>query len=372
VPLGDGLLRWAEVDTAALRENAAAIVGHVGAGCAVMAMVKADAYGHGATVAARAFIEGGAGWLGVSSPEEALALRAAGIEAPLLNVNWTPPQRYAALVGAGVEMALWDASAVAGLTEAARGAGRAARVHLKVDTGMHRLGAERDRLAELITAVAASGGAVELSGVFTHFADADAPDLEFTELQNRGLLEAWARIVDSTGRTPLRHAANSAATLRLAAAHHDLVRPGIALYGYPPPHATGIVALRPAMTVRARVTRVSTVRPGESVGYGRSWTATRPTRVAVVAAGYADGMRRDQANRGSVLIKGVRCPLLGRVSMDQISVDVGEVDALQPGEPATLFGPGALTADHVAAVSGTVCYEILCGISARVVRQVCS
>ncbi|GAC1339351.1 MAG: alanine racemase [Candidatus Dormibacteria bacterium] len=336
-----------------------------------MAMVKAGGYGHGAVVAAQAFLAGGARWLGVSSAEEALELRAAGIGAPLLNVNWTPPACRLALVEADVEMALWDQAAVAGLAEAARAAARPARVHLKVDTGMHRLGVEPAGLDALTAAVKGTGGAVEITGVFTHFADADGSDLGFTELQNQRLLAARARLASLLDGAPLTHAANSAATLRLPASHHDLVRPGIALYGYPPPPAEGVLSLRPAMTVRARVTQVRTVPPGESVGYGRTWTAVRPTRVAVVAAGYADGVRRDQANRGSVLIRGVRCGLLGRVSMDQICVDVGELDGLQPGEPATLFGPAPLSAAEVAEVSGTVPYEVLCGVSARVPRRTC-
>ncbi|MFN2451464.1 MAG: alanine racemase [Candidatus Dormibacteria bacterium] len=357
------------MDVGALRDNAAAVVGLVGAGCAVMAMVKAGGYGHGAEVAARAFLDGGASRLGVSSAEEALQLRAAGIDAPVLNVNWTPPERYGAMVRSGVELALWDPRAVPGLAAAARVAGRVVRVHLKVDTGMHRLGVDSEGLTELVAAVDAAGGAVVVAGLFTHFADADAADLGFAEEQNRRLLAAQRRMGRAAEQSLLLHAANSAATLRIAAARHDMVRPGIALYGYPPPHAAGIVALRPALTLRARITQVRTVAAGESVGYGRTWTACRRTRVAVVAAGYADGVRRDQANRGAVLVRGVRCGLLGRVSMDQVSVDVSELDDLEPGEPATVFGPGSLSAAEVAEVSHTIPYEVLCNVSARVPRH---
>jgi len=364
-------LKWAEIDPAALRANAAALRRHTGAGVGVIAMVKANGYGHGAVLASRAFLDGGATWLGVSSAEEAVQLRSAGIEAPILLVGWAPPQSRKAVIATGVELAVWDADTVSGLDAAARDAGRPARVHVKVDTGMNRLGARPEAVAPLLRLIAASSN-LHLSGVFTHFADADGVDPAFTDVQHERFLDAVAAARDTAGDV-LVHCANSAATLRYPHMHHGAVRPGIALYGYAPPGAAGIVELRPAMTVVALVTQVKTVRAGETVGYGRTWQAAHDTRVATVAAGYADGVQRAQSNLGLLLVRGVRCPIVGRVSMDQTSVDVSEVDGVAAGDEAVIVGGRAgewLGADEVGAAVGTISYEVLCGITARVPRLV--
>ena len=366
-------MKWAEVDVGALRANAAAIRAHVGPRPGIIAMVKANGYGHGAVLAARAFLEGGATALGVSSPEEAIQLREAGLEAPILAVGWTHPSTHPELLGAGIELAVFDPAQVAGLAAAAGAAGRPAAVHLKVDTGMNRLGAPLDQAEAVLAAVAGSAPRLRLAGVFTHFADADGIDPGFTEVQHRrflGVVEAARRVDPGV----LVHCANSAATLRFAPMHHDAVRPGIALYGYPPPGAAGVVPLRPALTVIATVTQVRTVGPGETVGYGRTWSPDRPSRVATLAFGYADGLQRSHSNRGCVLIHGARCPIVGRISMDQAGVDVSAVEAeVRAGDPAVVVGgqEGAwLGADEVGAAAGTISYEVLCGISARVPRMV--
>jgi alanine racemase len=308
----------------------------------------------------------------VSSPEEAIQLREAGLEVPILAVGWSHPSTHPELLAAGIEPAVFDVAAVEALAAAAAATGRPAAVHLKVDTGMNRLGAPLGEVEAVLSAVIAARPRVRLAGIFTHFADADGIDPEFTEVQHRrflGVVEA-ARRLEPAVRV---HCANSAATLRFAQMHHDAVRPGIALYGYPPPGATGVVALRPALTVVATVTQVKTVLPGETVGYGRTWTPERPTRVATLASGYADGVQRSQSNRGVVLVRGVRCPMVGRVSMDQAGVDVSAVDGVRAGDEAILVGgrDGAwLGADEVAARVGTISYEVLCAVSPRVPRLV--
>ncbi len=334
-------------------------------------MVKANGYGHGAVLAARAFLEGGATALGVASPEEAIQLRRAGIDVPVLAVGWTHPSTHAELLEAGADIAVYDTAAVEALAGAA-GDGRRASVHLKVDTGMNRLGAPLLDAPAVLQAIAAASARVRLAGIFTHFADADGVDPAFTEVQHQRFLT----VVDAARAIEpdvLVHCANSAATLRFAHMHHDAVRPGIALYGYPPPGAIGVVELRGALTVVATVTQVKTVQPGETVGYGRTWTATAPTRVATLAAGYADGVQRSQSNRGAVLVGGVRCPIVGRVSMDQTSVDVSAVDGVGQGDEAVLLGGRGdawLGADEVAARIGTISYEVLCAVSPRVPRMV--
>ena len=359
--------RWADVDAAAIRHNLGVIREVVGDGVAVMAMVKAGGYGHGDTLAAAAALDGGASWLGVSSAEEALHLRAEGFAGPLLIAGAASPAHLAALVAAGVDLAVWDPDQVD--DAAAAGAGTPARLHLKVDSGMGRLGVLPAQLPELMAAVDRAGARVEPVAAFTHFANAE-DDPGYTLGQDAVFLEAAAALRQ---RWPglLLHAANSAAALGLPATRHDLVRCGIAIYGYAPAGAEGAARLRPAMSFHARVIQVKTVRSGQSVGYGRTWVAERDTRVAAIAAGYADGVQRAQSNRGSVLVGGRRCPIIGSVSMDQLTADVSLVEGVKAGDEAVLFGRQGgvwLGADDVGSAAGTVSYEVLCAVSARVPR----
>ena len=361
------LSRWADVDAAAIRHNVRVIRGVVGERTAVMAMVKAEGYGHGAALAASAALDGGASWLGVSSAEEALELRAEGFDDPILVAGYVPPTRLRALVAAGVHLTVWEPDQV---SAAAMVAGRLpARLHLKVDSGMGRLGAPPAAVPELVAAVDRAGTRVEPVAAFTHFADAES-DPAFTLAQHAVFLAA---VAEMRRRWPglLLHAANSAAALGHPATRHDLVRCGIAIYGYAPAAVQGASELRPAMSLRARVTQVKTLRPGQSAGYGRTWIAERDTRVAAIAAGYADGVQRAQSNRGSVLVGGRRCPIIGRVSMDQLTADVSLVEGVRPGDEAVLFGRQGdewLGADEVAATAGTISYEVLCAVSGRVPR----
>jgi alanine racemase len=359
--------RWADVDAAAIRHNLGVIREVVGDGVAVMAMVKAGGYGHGDTLAAAAALDGGASWLGVSSAEEALHLRAEGFAGPLLIAGAASPAHLAALVAAGVDLAVWDPDQVD--DAAAAGAGTPARLHLKVDSGMGRLGVLPAQLPELMAAVDRAGARVEPVAAFTHFANAE-DDPGYTLGQDAVFLEAAAALRQ---RWPglLLHAANSAAALGLPATRHDLVRCGIAIYGYAPAGAEGAARLRPAMSFHARVIQVKTVRSGQSVGYGRTWVAERDTRVAAIAAGYADGVQRAQSNRGSVLVGGRRCPIIGSVSMDQLTADVSLVEGVKAGDEAVLFGRQGgvwLGADDVGSAAGTISYEVLCAVSTRVPR----
>jgi len=362
------LSRWADVDAAAIRHNLEVIRRTVGERVAVMAMVKAAGYGHGAALTAAAALDGGATWLGVSSAEEALQLRAEGFSVPLLVVGAAPPAHLDALVAAGVQITVWDPEQVAAAAAAA-GHGLPARIHLKIDSGMGRLGAPPEAVPALARAVERAGARVEPVAAFTHFADAE-DDPDFTLRQDHvfvdavdGLRQRWPGL--------LLHAANSAAALGLPETRHDLVRCGIAIYGYAPSGLAAAAELRPAMSFRARVTQVKTRHRGQSVGYGRTWVAERDTRVAAIAAGYADGVQRAQSNRGSVLVGGRRCPIIGRISMDQLTADVSLVDGVRPGDEAVLFGRQGdawLGADEVAAAGGTISYEVLCALSSRVPR----
>ena len=363
------LTKWAEVDAAALRDNARALRAHLGDDVALLVMVKANGYGHGTLTAARAALAGGATWLGVSCAEEALALRADGVEAPLLVTGWSNPRAIPALVAAGVDVTVYDVDTLEAALAGARASRRTASIHLKVDTGMGRLGAAPDDVRDLCRRLGASRSAARLRGVFTHFASAES-DEEFTAQQHARFLVALDVALQSAPDA-LVHAANSAAVLLHPRTWHDLVRVGIAFYGYAPVRTD--IPLRTAMTVVARVTQVRTVTRGDSAGYGRTWIAPGAARIATVAAGYADGVLRALGNRGALLLRGVRVPIVGRVSMDQVTADVSDVEDVRPGDEAVYLGvrDGAtLDADDVAAMAGTIPNDVLCAISSRVPRIV--
>ncbi|GGK14036.1 alanine racemase [Pilimelia terevasa] len=355
------------IDTATIRDNVAGL--RAGTPAALMAVVKADGYGHGAVPSARAALAGGATWLGVCTLGEAAELRAAGIDAPVLAWLTGTGDDYAAAVRTDVDL---SAAAVGGLDEIAAAAarvGRAARVHLKVDTGLARGGATPADWPALVEAAAkhAAAGAVEVIGVWSHFVYADVPEHPTTDRQLGVFREALA-VAERIGVTPqLRHIANSAATLARPDAHFDLVRPGLACYGLSP-IAGRRYGLRPAMTVRARVVLTKRVPAGTAVAYGHTYTTDRETTLALLPLGYADGVPRAASNAGAVLLGGEVRPVAGRVSMDQIVVDCGDAP-VAPGDVATLFGPDRPTVDDWAAAAGTINYEIVTRFgSARVPR----
>jgi alanine racemase len=362
--------KWAEVDVARLRANAAALRGLAGDHSALMAMVKAGGYGHGAVNAATAALAGGATWLGVSSLAEAVELRRWGIDARILNTGWTMPTEMSTAVAHGIDVAVWSEGDVAAAQLAAREQGRQARVHWKLDTGMGRLGTQLDDVDAMRDVLLAARGDVLVAGLFTHFASADDASTDFTLTQHERFLEVVARLRRQFDEA-LLHCANSAAALRLPQTHHDIIRPGIALYGYPPAHCDGVVAVQPAMRFCAVVTQVKDIARGGSVGYGREWVAERRTRVATVAAGYADGVDRRNGGRGVAIAGGAVCPMIGRISMDQLALDVSEAADVRSGDAVVLLGERdglTINATAIAASIGTISYEVLCAVSARVPR----
>ncbi len=361
---GGGVLRWVEIDTAALARNAEVIATLVKP-AGVMVMVKSNGYGHGMRIAAQAALDGGAAWLGVYTPQEALGLRAAGFDAPILVVGWSPPSMIGDLVAAGVDVSVLDAE---GTAAAAAAAGRHARVHLKIDTGLHRLGALPGEVESLAGAVRDAGDRVRVAGIFTHFADA-AEDPGFTIAQHGRFLEA-VRALRAVAPDALLHTSGSAAILAHPAMHHDLVRAGIAFYGYPP--VPGPASLQPAMNVFCRVAQVRTVAAGETVGYGRTWRAETARRIATATLGYGQGLPRALSNRGHLAIRGERCPIVGIVSMDQVGVDVSDVAGVGPGDTAMFIGERdgiRIGADEVGDLCATLPHEILCGISEALPRH---
>ena len=360
----------AVVDLAAVRGNVAAL--RAGTSAEVMAVVKADAYGHGLVPCARAALAGGAAWLGVAVVDEALALRAAGITAPVLAWLWTPAETgtVAAALTAGIDLGVSGRWALDVVTAAAREHDRPARVHLKIDTGLSRGGSYHTDWPDLLDAAAKAqaGGEVEVVGIWSHLAYADEPGHPTIARQ----IEAYRTALDMAARAgvnpQVRHLANSAATLTLPEAHFDLVRPGIAVYGLSPvPDDHG---LTPAMTLRAQVALAKRVHAGEGVSYGHTYTTARETTLALVPLGYADGIPRAASNVAPVAINGRRYRISGRVCMDQIVVDVGD-DPVEAGDTAVLFGPGRdgePTAQDWADVLDTIHYEVVTRIGPRVTR----
>jgi alanine racemase len=365
----------ARVDLGAIRSNVAALAG--GTSAEVMAVVKADAYGHGLVPSARAAVEGGATWLGTALLDEALALRAAGLTAPRV-LAWLvgPGEAWAEALRADVDVSVNAEWALTEVVAAARETGVTARVHLKVDTGLNRGGAAVADWPDLVVAArkAEAEGAVRVVGLWSHFAYADAPGHPTIARQADVFRDAVAH-AESAGIDPeVRHLANSAATLTAPDQHFDLVRPGIAVYGLSPvPDVAGPAhyGLRPAMTLAADLVLVKRVPAGSGVSYGHTYTTDRETTLGLVPLGYADGVPRNASNIGPVLAAGRTRTVAGRVCMDQLVLDLGD-DPATAGDEVVLFGTGedgGPTAQDWAAATGTISYEIVARVGPRVPRE---
>ena len=360
------------VDLDAIAANTAVLRAHVDR--PLMAVVKADGYGHGLVPAARAALAGGADALGVTVLEEALALRAAGVTAPVLSWQHVPGADYAAALRADVELSVNAEWALAEVVAAARATGTTARVHLFVDTGLSREGATPADWPGLVEAAARAqdDGAVEVTGLWSHLAYADAPTHPTIAAQVAVFEEATA-LARAAGLTAARrHLANSAATLALPDTWYDLVRPGVAVYGLDPlggdPADHG---LRPAMTVRARIALTKRVPAGTGVSYGHTHHTTAETNLALVPVGYADGVPRAGGNRAPVLAAGARRTIAGRVCMDQFVLDLGD-DVAAPGDEVVLWGPGDAgepTAQDWADAVDTIHYELVTRVGGRFARR---
>ena len=364
---------WADIDLEAVRANTRAI-GAVAAPARVMAVVKADAYGHGAVPIAHAVLDAGAEWIGVALAEEGIALREAGIEAPILLLSEPTSDAAAPVVQAGLTPVVYTLD---GLENLAKAVARSTRrsplpVHLKIDTGMHRVGCAPGTARALVDVIA-DRNELTLGGVCTHLAVADEPDDPFTCVQIArfdGLLGDLATAGVDVG---LRHAANSASLVAFPAANYDLVRVGIALYGIEPAAAlAGRVPLRPALSFKARVSFVKAVPAGSRLSYGRRHEVSHPSRIATVPVGYADGVPRNLARvGGEVLVGGCRVPIAGAVTMDQLLLDVGDLP-VEVGDEVVLIGrqgDAEVRTTEWADRLGTIPEEIVCGIGPRVPRR---
>ncbi|HEX6235908.1 MAG TPA: alanine racemase [Acidimicrobiales bacterium] len=364
---------WAEVDLGAVRRNVATLrrVAHPAEVCAV---VKADGYGHGAVAVGRAALEAGAAWLAVAQVNELVALRSAGIDAPLLLLSEPRPDEVDTAVASGARLTVYSQATVSAIAAAARRRGGSpVAVHLKVDTGMRRVGVEPADAVATAKAVAALDPLV-LEGICTHLPVADEPGNPFTDAQ----IDRFTAVLDelrAAGLGPqIVHAANSAGAIAHPRARFDMVRTGIAVYGIPPaPALAGRVDLFPALTLASEVSFVKRVRAGEGVSYGLRQRVERDTVVGTVPIGYADGVVRALPLAGQdVLVRGRRCPMVGVVTMDQLVIDLGPGSDVAPGEQVVLLGAQGgerITPDDWAERLGTISYEVVCAIGGRVERR---
>jgi len=378
----------ARVDLDALASNFRAIRDYLGAEASlnrtagagtprapgIIAVVKANAYGHGARPVAAALEHAGATMLAVADIEEGVDLRQSGIQIPILVFGALSVSDVSGVFEYGLTPTISSPAAGAALEAGAAARGTTLSYHLKLDTGLSRLGFRHDNVRRTLPTLLASPH-LRLDAVYTHFGTADDPESPLFQDQRRRF-ESVTRVLDDLGAGPrLRHAANSAALVRDSRTWYDFVRPGLLLYGLIPPPLHTTLALEPVMSLTSRVVAVKGVRVGETVGYGARFTAARPTTLAVVPAGYADGLDRRLEGRGALLVRGRRAPIVGAVSMDMLTVDVTEIEDVRPGDEVTFLGSAGreaaqtIDAREMASWIDTIPYEVLCRLGARVQRQ---
>ncbi len=365
---------WVEIDLSAIGANCRLLKHLVGPQVEILASLKADAYGHGALRVARTVLHNGASRIGVATLSEAVPLRQAGITAPILVFGYLPPWQMREAVRLGIIVTLYSLEGAQALAQAAQSLGIPARAHLKVDSGMGRLGLRAEQIETILRIVAEihSLSGLELEGIFTHFASADSADQSHSRLQLARFQKVLAALEAAGLKPPLVHASNSAATLSLPEARFDMVRPGIALYGLHPSAEVRLPeGFQPALTFKTQVAQVKDVPAGECISYGCTFVTPTAMRIAVIPVGYADGFRRAPANWGEVLVRGKRAALVGRVCMDQCMIDVSAIPGVTVGDEVVLIGQQGdeqLTAEAVAERLGTINYEVVSEILARVPR----
>jgi alanine racemase len=362
---------YATINLAALAHNLSCIKRYLHSDCEVMAIVKANAYGHGAVETAQALASQGIGRFAVASLDEGITLRQAGLSASIVVLGALFEEQVVDLVAHQLTPVVSDGHIIPALAKAARSHPAPYPIHLKVETGMGRLGFTPEELLSLLDNPLLRSP-LHVAGIMTHLADADGKDSAFTERQLGAFHAVLQQIRQRGVSIPLVHAANSAAIVRFPHAQYSLVRPGIMLYGYHTlPTTLPAPDLRPVLSLQSTIVQLRTIPRGGTVSYNGTFVATRPTRIAVLPIGYADGYSRQLSHRGSVLIQGHRAPIIGLVCMDMIMVDVTDLAPVQVGEAVTLIGQQggeSIWADEVACLIGTIPYEVLCGIGARVPR----
>ncbi|MEP0880005.1 alanine racemase [Trichocoleus sp. ST-U3] len=363
---------WVEIDLAALAHNVRQLRRFLSPKTALMAVVKADAYGHGAITVAEIACQAGASWLGVATIPEGIQLREAGIQAPILILGASnTTEQVQAIAHWNLQPTLCTPQQALVFSETLGTLNRSLPVHVKLDTGMSRLGTPWQEAAEFVALVQGLPH-LKIASIYSHLATADSPEPTVMRQQRDRFEEAIA-LIKTTGMTPPRlHLANSAAALSDPSLHYDMVRVGLATYGlYPAPHLKSVIDLKPVMKVKARVTQVKNISAGTGVSYGHQFVASRDMRLAAIAIGYADGVPRNLSNKMQVLLRGQQVRQIGAITMDQLMLDVSAIPDLQTGEVVTLLGQegnAEISADDWAATLGTISWEILCGFKHRLPR----
>lgn len=367
----EGVVTWAEIDLDAIKYNVRAFKRYIGDVVELFAVVKANAYGHGAVEVAKTALESGASRLAVHRAIEGVELRQAGITAPILIMGYTPPSGAGVILEHDLTPSVITREFAQALSSLARMAGVVIPVHIKVDTGMSRYGLMPEEVVEFARWFTRLPN-LQLEGLFTHFATADSFDQTYVR-QQLDVFNAVIEDLDNTGiQIPLIHAANSAATMRLPEAHFNAVRIGIAMYGLDPSNEwPPVFEIHPALTLKSRVSRIRELPIGSGVSYGRTFVTSHPTLAALVPVGYGDGYHRILSNKGMVLINGQRAPVLGRVCMDQFVVDISNIPGVHQDDEVVLIGrqgEGAIPAEEIAQLAGTINYEVTTSLLPRVVR----
>jgi len=359
---------WAEVDLDALRHNIKVIKKYTTS--EIMPIVKADAYGHGAVEVVRTLKLEGIKRFGVAFLEEALHLRKHFPDITLMVIGPTLPEYSEILVSEDIIPEICGVEQAEALSAAALKLNKKAGLHIKIDTGMGRIGFREGALGGIIRIARLPG--LYLEGIYTHLATADSTDLAYAYQQLQVFDQLYQQLQAAGVNIPIRHAANSPALMQLPQSHYELCRPGIILYGLLPMTHTGQEAgFRPVMSWKAKISHLKIIEKGQSVGYGRSFIATKPTKVATLPLGYADGLRRSLSNRGEVLLKGQKAGIIGKICMDQTMIDVTGIGNVQVGDEVTIIGQDqneVINADQMARSLDTISYEVLCGIAKRVPR----
>ena len=357
---------YAEISLAAIKNNIAEIKKYTAAAVRFMAVVKANAYGHGAVAVSRAAVEAGADYLGVANLKEALELREAGILSPILILTESPVSVADEIIQHDLTQTVYSLSEANSLSQEAQKRKKTAKVHVKIDTGMGRVGVFPSEALAFISKIA-SLPALNIEGVFTHFAKAEEPEDLFTEEQ----FQKFEQIYSRTPQIPIKHAANSAATIFHPKTHLNMIRIGLMMYGlYPQGNSRRMVNLRPALSFKSRITYLKTVPAGTPLSYGSTFVTSSETTIATIPVGYADGYSRRLSNRGQVLVKGKRFPIVGRITMDLSLVNLGNTKA-EVGDEVVLIGDQGgqgISADELAALEDTISYEVICAIGKRVPR----
>ena len=357
------------VDLRAIGDNVAVVRQLVGPDCTIAAVVKADGYCHGSVQVARAAIEAGAAFLCVALPQEGVKLREHFREVPILVLGTISPPEAETVVNFDLAQTVDDEAILPYLSKAAALYGKTVRLHLKLDTGMSRIGVRPDEAVGFMERAAREAN-IEIEGIYSHFASSDHVDLSYARRQLAVFRDVLAELEGKGFAFRLRHIANSAAVLSLPESHLDMVRPGIMIYGLRPASHLG-EGLRPAMAVVSRITKLKTLPDGTPVSYGCTYRCEGPRRIATIPMGYADGYRRALSNRFHVLIGGKKAPVVGRVCMDMFMVDVSELDGVRTGDEVLIFGKsedGYLPAEEMAKAIDSIPYEIVTGITSRVPR----